>query len=92
MLPKTAISISASDVRDILKETKMGKSAGLNSLAAKYFVYSHSSVTVHFIFNIYLYVKLWSAFMKTSIPRKQFGTDRNLLDLDSSVFKMLPWC
>ena len=47
MLPKTAISISAGDVRDILKEVKMGKSAGLDSLAAEHFVYSHSSITVH---------------------------------------------
>ena len=40
MLPKTAISISAGDVRDILKEVKMGKSARLDSLAAEHFVYS----------------------------------------------------
>ena len=46
-LPKTAIYISASDVRCILKETKFGKSAGLDSLAAEHFVYSHNSVTVH---------------------------------------------
>ena len=37
MLPKTAISISAGDVRDILKEVKMGKSAGLDCLAAEPF-------------------------------------------------------
>ena len=48
MLPKTAISISAGDVRDILKDAKMGKSAGLDSLVAEHFVYSHSSyITVH---------------------------------------------
>ena len=38
MLPKTAFSISAGDVRDILRDAKMGKSAGLDSLAAEYFV------------------------------------------------------
>ena len=47
MLPNTAISISAGDVRDILKDAKMGKSSGLDSLAAEHFVYSHSSITVH---------------------------------------------
>ena len=47
MVPKTAISISVRDVRGILKDTKLSKSAGLNNLVAKQFVYSHSSVTVH---------------------------------------------
>ena len=46
-LHKTAISISASGVRCILKETKLGKSAKLDSLAAEHFVYSHNSVAVH---------------------------------------------
>ena len=40
-------SLSASDVRRILKETKLGKTAELDSLAAKHFVYPHNSVTVH---------------------------------------------
>ena len=46
-LHKTAISISASGVSCILKETKLGKSAKLDSLAAEHFVYSHNSVAVH---------------------------------------------
>ena len=47
MLPKTLNSISASDVCRILKEPKLNKSAELDSLAAKHYVYSHSSFTVH---------------------------------------------
>ena len=71
-LPKTAISISASDVglRCILKESKLGKSAGLDSLAAEHFVYSHDSVTVHLslIFTCMLnHGYIPSDFMKTSI-------------------------
>ena len=70
MLPKTAISISAGDVRDILKDAKMSKSAGLDRLAAEHFVYSHSSITVHLslLFTCMLshgYIPL--SFMKTSI-------------------------
>ena len=38
MLPKTTISIHASDVRCIMKETKLCKTAGLDSLAAEHFV------------------------------------------------------
>ena len=70
MLPKTAISISAGVVRGILKDAKMGKSAGLDSLAAKHFVYSHSSVTVHLslLFTGMLsHGYIPSSFMKTSI-------------------------
>ena len=70
MLPKTAFSISAGDVRDILKDAKMGKSAGLDSLAAEYFVYSHSSITVHLslLFACMLsHGYIPSSFMKTSI-------------------------
>ena len=55
MLPKTAISISAGDVRDVLKDGKMGKSTGLDSLVAEHFVYSHSSIKLIFI--VYLYVE-----------------------------------
>ena len=36
-LPKTAISISTSDARCILTVTKLGKAAGLDSLAAEHF-------------------------------------------------------
>ena len=70
MLPKTVISISAGDVRDILKDAKMGKSAGLDSLATEHFVYSHSSITVHLslLFTCMLsHGYIPSSFMKTSI-------------------------
>ena len=70
MLPKTAISISAGDVRDILKDAKMGKSAVLDSLAAEHFVYSHSSITVNLslLFTCMLsHGYILSSFMKTSI-------------------------
>ena len=69
-LSKRVIFISASDVRCILKETKLGKSAGFDSLAAEHFVYSHYSVTIHLflLFTCMLnhgYVQ--SDFIKTSI-------------------------
>ena len=70
MLPKTAISISTGDVRDILKETKMGTSRGLDSLAGEHFVFSHCSDTVHvsLLFTCMLsHGYIPSAFMKTSI-------------------------
>ena len=70
MLPKTAISISTGDVRDILKEVKMGQSAGLDRIAAEHFVYSHSSITVHLslLFTCMLsHGYIPSSFMKTSI-------------------------
>ena len=70
MLPKTAISISAGDARDILKDAKMDKSAGLDSLAAEHFVYSYSSITVHLslLFTCMLsHGYIPSSFMKTSI-------------------------
>ena len=47
MLTKTINLISASDVCSILKEPKLNKSAGLDSLTAKHYVYSHSGFTVH---------------------------------------------
>ena len=50
MLPKTPISIFTGDVRDILKDAKMGKSAGPDILAAEHFVYSHSSIIVHYLY------------------------------------------
>ena len=70
MLPKTAISIHASDVRCIMKKTKLCKTAGLDSLAAKHFVYSHDIVTVvlSLVFtNVLNQGYIPSDFMKTSI-------------------------
>ena len=41
------ITITASDVLNSLKETKLGKSAGIDELAAEHFIHSHVSITVH---------------------------------------------
>ena len=43
----TKVTISAGDVRGILKETKLGKLVELDRLSAEHFAYSHSSVIVH---------------------------------------------
>ena len=43
----TPLFITATDVFDSLKETKLRKSAEIDGLAAEYFVYSHSSISVH---------------------------------------------
>ena len=39
--------IDASAIIENLKEIKLGKSAKIDGLAAKHFVYSHSIVSVH---------------------------------------------
>ena len=81
MLPKTAISNSDGD---ILKEVKMGKSAGFDSLAAEHFDYSHSSVTVHLssLFTCMLsHGYIPSSFMKTSsipILKNRNGDTRDM--------------
>ena len=41
------ITITASDILNSLKETKLGKSAGIDGLAAKHFIHSHVSITGH---------------------------------------------
>ena len=41
------IAITASDVLKSLKETKLGKAAGIDGLAAEQFIHSHVSITVH---------------------------------------------
>ena len=62
--------IDASPIIECLKEIKLGKSAGIDGLAAKHFVYSHSSVSVHLalLFTCMLnHAHVPTAFMKTSI-------------------------
>ena len=44
---ESRIAITASDVLNSLKETKLGKSAGIDGLAAKHLINSHVSITVH---------------------------------------------
>ena len=64
------ITITASDVLNSLKETKLGKSAGIDGLAAEHFIHSHVSITVHLslLFSCMLsHGFLPDAFMRTSI-------------------------
>ena len=54
----------------VLKEIKLGKSAGIDGLAAEHFVYSHSSAFVHLalLFTCMLnHGHVLTVFMKTSI-------------------------
>ena len=41
------VVIIAPIVRECLKSIKLGKAAGIDSLAAEYFVYSHNIISVH---------------------------------------------
>ena len=68
--PKSKMLIDASAIFESLKEIKLGKSAGIDGLAAEHFVYSHSSISVHlaFLFTCMLnHGHVPTAFMKTSI-------------------------
>ena len=47
VFPKSKMLIEASAVIESLKDIKLGKSAGIDGLAAEYFVYSHSSISVY---------------------------------------------
>ena len=46
--PKSKMLIDASAIIESLNTIKLGKSEGIDGLAAEHFVYSHSSVSVHF--------------------------------------------
>ena len=64
------ITITASDGLNSLKETKLGKSAGIDGLAAEHFIHSHVSITVHslLLFSCMLsHGFLQDAFMRTLI-------------------------
>ena len=41
------VSISSGDVSEGLKDTKLGKSPGIDGLAAEHYVYSHKCLSVH---------------------------------------------
>ena len=47
VLPDSRILVSSCDVSDSLKKIKLGKSAGIDGLAAEHFVYSHEHISVH---------------------------------------------
>ena len=59
------ITITACDVLNSLKETKLGKSAGSDRLAAEHFIYSHVSITVHL--SLLFSCMLSYGFLRTSI-------------------------
>ena len=64
------ITITASDVLNSLIKTKLGKSAGIDGLAAKHFIHSHVSITVHLALLISCMLShgfLSDVFMRTSI-------------------------
>ena len=64
------ITITASDVLNSLKETKLGKSVGIDGLAAEHFINSHVSITVHLSLLFLCMLShgfLPDAFMRTSI-------------------------
>ena len=66
----TTLYITATDVFDSLNETKLGKSDGVDGLAAEHFVYSHTSISVHLslLFTCMLnHGHIPLAFMKTLI-------------------------
>ena len=58
---KSKMLIDASAIIESLKEIKLGKSAGIDGLAAEHFVYSHSRVSVHYNTIIYMYVESWAS-------------------------------
>ena len=53
------ITITASGVLNCLKEIKLGKSAGIDGLAAKHFIHSHVSIIVHLIIIIFMPAIAW---------------------------------
>ena len=67
---ESIISISAGDVSEGLKDTKLGKSPGIDGLAAEHYVYSHKCLSVHLALlftSILTDGYMPNAFMKTSI-------------------------
>ena len=53
------ITITASDVLNSLKETKLGKSAGIDGLTAEHLIHSHVSITVHLSLLFSCYAIAW---------------------------------
>ena len=63
----TPLYITATDVLDSLKETKLGKSAAIDGLATEHVVYSHTSSSVHLSLLFTCMLNHGHIFMKTSI-------------------------
>ena len=67
---ESIVSISSGDVSEGLKDTKLGKSPGIDGLAAEHYVYSHKCLFVHLalLFTCMLtHGYMPDALMKTSI-------------------------
>ena len=70
VLPDSRILVTSCDVSDSLKKVKLGKSAGIDGLAAEHFVYSHERISVHLAMlftSMLTHGYLPYAFMTTSI-------------------------
>ena len=69
VLPDSRILVTSCDVSDSLKKVKLGKSAGIDGLAAEHFVYSHERISVHLamLLSMLTHGYLPDAFMTTSI-------------------------
>ena len=70
VLPDSRILVTSCDVSDSLKKVKLGKSAGIDGLAAEHFVYSHERISVHLAMlftSMLTHGYLPDAFMTTSI-------------------------
>ena len=70
VLSDSRILVTSCDVSDSLKKVKLGKSAGIDGLAAEHFVYSHERISVHLAMlftSMLTHGYLPDAFMTTSI-------------------------
>ena len=70
VLPDSRILVTSCDVSDSLKKVKLGKSAGIDGLAAEHFVYSHERISIHLAMlftSMLTHGYLPDAFMTTSI-------------------------
>ena len=69
-MPDSRILVTSCDVSDSLKKVKLGKSAGIDGLAAEHFVYSYERISVHLAMlftSMLTHGYLPDAFMTTSI-------------------------
>ena len=70
VLSDSRMLVTSCDVSDSLKKVKLGKSAGIDGLAAEHFVYSHERISVHLAMlftSMLTHGYLPDAFMTTSI-------------------------
>ena len=70
VLPDSRILVTSCDVSDSLKKVKLGKSAGIDYLAAEHFVYLHERISVYLAMlftSMLTHGYLPDAFMTTSL-------------------------